>query len=44
MGVFDRVKGVSRRNFFKIAGTYGLSSTLLAAGGLGGLMTTANLA
>ena len=44
MGIFDRVKGVSRRDFFKIAGTYGMSSTLLAAGTFGGAMTTANLA
>ncbi|MEM1234594.1 MAG: TRAP transporter substrate-binding protein [Pseudomonadota bacterium] len=44
MGMFDRVKGVSRRDFFRIAGTYGLSSTLLAAGTFGGAMTAANLA
>lgn len=44
MGIYDRVKGVSRRDFFKIAGTYGMSSTLLAAGSLGGAMTAANLA
>jgi len=44
MGVFDRVKGVSRRDFFKVAGTYGLSSTLLAAGAAGGTMTAAQLA
>ncbi|MBT8414127.1 MAG: TRAP transporter substrate-binding protein DctP, partial [Boseongicola sp.] len=44
MGIFDRVKGVSRRDFFKIAGTYGMSSTLLAAGTFGGAMTAANLA
>ena len=44
MGVYDRIKGVSRRDFFKIAGTYGMSSTLLAAGAAGGVMTAANLA
>ena len=44
MGIYDRMKGVSRRDFFKIAGTYGMSSTLLAAGTLGGAMTAANLA
>jgi len=44
MAIFDRIKGVSRRDFFRIAGTYGLSSTLLAAGTFGGAMTAANLA
>jgi len=44
MGVYNRIKGVSRRDFFRIAGTYGMSSTLLAAGTFGGAMTSANLA
>ena len=44
MGIFDRVRGVSRRDFFRIAGTYGMSSTLLAAGTFGGAMTAATLA
>ena len=44
MGIFDRVKGVSRRDFFRIAGTYGMTSTLLAAGGLGGALTASGLA
>jgi len=44
MGIGDRIKGVSRRDFFRIAGTYGLSNTLLAAGAFGGAMTAANLA
>ncbi|MFN3210876.1 MAG: TRAP transporter substrate-binding protein [Roseovarius sp.] len=44
MAIYDRIKGVSRRDFFKIAGTYGMSSTLLAAGTFGGAMTAANLA
>ncbi|QFT92295.1 2,3-diketo-L-gulonate-binding periplasmic protein YiaO precursor [Roseovarius sp. THAF9] len=44
MAIYDRVKGVSRRDFFKIAGTYGMSSTLMAAGAFGGAMTSANLA
>ncbi len=44
MGIGDRIKGVSRRDFFRIAGTYGLSNTLLAAGAAGGAMTAANLA
>jgi len=34
---------VSRRDFFKIARTYGMNSTLLAAGTFGGAMTAANL-
>ena len=44
MKIIDRVAGVSRRDFFRIAGTYGMSSTLLGAGTLGGVMTAANLA
>ncbi|MEM1164205.1 MAG: TRAP transporter substrate-binding protein DctP, partial [Pseudomonadota bacterium] len=44
MGIYDRIRGVSRRDFFRIAGTYGMSSTLLAAGSFGGAMTAANLA
>ena len=44
MKIKDRIGGVSRRDFFKIAGTYGMSSTLLAAGTFGGAMTAANLA
>ena len=44
MKIGDRIKGVSRRDFFRIAGTYGMSSTLLAAGTFGGVMTAANLA
>ena len=40
MGIFDRVKLASLgRDFFRIAGTYGMSSTLLAAGTFGGAMT-----
>lgn len=44
MAVYDRIKGVSRRDFFRVAGTYGLSSTMLAAGAFGGAMTAGNLA
>lgn len=44
MKVYDRIKGVSRRDFFRIAGTYGMSSTLLAAGSFGGVMSAAGLA
>ncbi|MCH2078176.1 MAG: TRAP transporter substrate-binding protein [Rhodobacteraceae bacterium] len=44
MKIKDRIGGISRRDFFKISGTYGLSSTLLAASALGGIMTPNNLA
>lgn len=44
MAVYDRITGVSRRDFFRVAGTYGLSSTMLAAGAFGGAMTAGNLA
>ena len=44
MTINNRIGGVSRRDFFKVAGTYGMSSTLLAAGTFGGAMTAANLA
>ena len=40
MGIYDRVKGVSRRDFFKIAGTY----TPFAAISIGGLAGSALLA
>lgn len=44
MGVSDKLKHISRRDLFKVAGTYGMSSTLMAAGAFGGTMTLANLA
>ncbi len=44
MGISDRIKGISRRDFFRVAGTYGMGSTLLAAGAAGGVLTTAGLA
>ena len=44
MGISDKINGISRRDLFKVAGRYGLSSTLLAAGGFGGAMSLANLA
>ncbi len=44
MKVQNNIKGISRRDLFKIAGRYGLSSTLLAAGTFGGAMSVANLA
>ncbi len=44
MSVGNKLKGISRRDLFKVAGQYGMSSTLLAAGGFGGAMSLANLA
>lgn len=40
----DKLRGISRRDLFRVAGRYGLSSTLLAAGSFGGAMSLANLA
>lgn len=40
----QKLKGVTRRDFFRVAGRYGLSSTLYAASGVGGAMSLANLA
>ncbi len=37
-------EGVSRRDFFRVASTYGMSSTLLAASALGGGLTLSGLA
>ncbi|HEV8037038.1 TRAP transporter substrate-binding protein [Yoonia sp.] len=44
MGVSDKLSGISRRDLFKLAGQYGMSSTLMAAGTFGGAMSLANLA
>ena len=44
MKVQDKLRGISRRDLFRVAGRYGLSSTLLAAGSFGGAMSLANLA
>ncbi len=44
MGLEKKLAGISRRDLFKIAGRYGMSSTLLAAGSFGGAMSVANLA
>jgi len=44
MSVSDKLKYISRRDLFKLAGQYGMSSTLLAAGSFGGAMSLANLA
>lgn len=44
MKVSDRLSGVSRRDLFKLTGQFGLTSTLLAAGSLGGAVSVASLA
>ncbi len=44
MEIGKKLSGISRRDFFRVAGRYGMSSTLLAAGGFGGAMSLANLA
>lgn len=44
MKVSDKLSGISRRDLFRLAGQYGMSSTLLAAGSFGGAMSLANLA
>lgn len=44
MSVSKNLRGISRRDLFKLAGQYGMSSTLLAAGTFGGAMSVANLA
>ncbi len=43
MKVSDKINTISRRDLFKVAGRYGLSSTLIAAGAAGGLLTTSSL-
>ena len=44
MSVSNNLSKLSRRDVFRVAGRFGLSSTLLAAGGFGGAMSLANLA
>ncbi len=44
MKVQNNIKHLSRRDLFRVAGRYGLSSTLLAAGTFGGAMSISNLA
>ncbi|WP_299210166.1 TRAP transporter substrate-binding protein [uncultured Tateyamaria sp.] len=44
MKLGKNLAGISRRDLFRVAGRYGLSSTLLAAGSFGGAMSVANLA
>ncbi len=42
--ISDKLKHISRRDLFRLAGTYGMSSTLLTAGAFGGAMTFPSLA
>ncbi len=44
MKVSSTLDQISRRDLFRVAGRYGLSSTLLAAGGLGGAVSLSSLA
>ncbi len=44
MKTSDKLSGISRRDLLKLTGTYGVSSTLLAAGAFTGAMSAANLA
>lgn len=40
----DKLRGISRRDIFRLGGQFGLTSTLLAAGSFGGVMTLSELA
>lgn len=44
MSVSDKLKGISRRDLFRVAGQYGMSSTLMAAAGMTGAITLPSLA
>ena len=44
MTILDKLSRISRRDLFKLAGAYGWSSTMLAAGSFGGAMSLASLA
>ncbi|WP_116134021.1 TRAP transporter substrate-binding protein [Tropicimonas sp. IMCC34043] len=44
MGVGEKLSRINRRDLFKLAGQYGMSSTLLAASSFGGAMSIASLA
>ena len=44
MNLGSKLDRISRRDLFRVAGAYGMSSTLLAAGTFGGAMSLANLA
>jgi len=42
--VSDKLKGISRRDLLRVTGTFGISSTLLAAAGMTGAITLSDLA
>ncbi len=44
MSVFNKLGAISRRDLFKLTGQYGITSTLLAAGTLGGTVSLSSLA
>ncbi|MGD1869485.1 MAG: TRAP transporter substrate-binding protein DctP, partial [Neomegalonema sp.] len=44
MSISKKLSGISRRDLFKLSGQYGLSSVMLAAGGIGGVITLPSLA
>ncbi|MEO1471680.1 MAG: TRAP transporter substrate-binding protein DctP, partial [Pseudomonadota bacterium] len=44
MTISDKLAAISRRDLFRLGGQYGLSSTLLAAGAMGGTISLASLA
>ncbi len=44
MSIMDKLGAVSRRDFFRLTKQFGLTSTFLAAGGLGGAVSFASLA
>jgi len=44
MTVSDKINGISRRDLFRVAGQYGMSSTLMAAAGFAGVLTLPGLA
>jgi len=40
----SKLKNISRRDLFALTGQFGMTSTLIAAGGFGGAMSLASLA
>lgn len=44
MKISDKLRGISRRDLFRLTARYGIASTMFAAGGLTGAISTASLA
>ena len=44
MKISDKLRGISRRDLFKLTGQFGVASTMIAAGGFGGAMSLSSLA